>query len=99
MGHLVYSPVVEAANLQTRFTEARTRIETLSYKPTNDILLRLYALYKQGEQGNAPSNAPKGFDIVALAKYQAWKELSGTPAEEAQSQYIALVDQLLIEAS
>lgn len=44
-------------------------------------------------------NVPKpgAFDFVGKAKWAAWKEIEGTAKEQAESQYIDLVDQLLNE--
>ncbi|KAK2746654.1 hypothetical protein FQN57_002998 [Myotisia sp. PD_48] len=67
-------------------------------KPTNDELLNLYALYKQGTQDPPfdPANAPGMFDFKGKAKFAAWKEVAeeNLSAEEAQEKYIELVEQL-----
>lgn len=79
----------------TRFQEAVAASKTLSEKPSNEILLQLYSLYKQATEGDAASEYSGGpFDFVARAKYEAWKELMGKGKESAMEEYIALVERL-----
>ncbi|MCK9539554.1 acyl-CoA-binding protein [Dokdonella sp.] len=83
------------SDLQARFEQAATRAKSLPGPPGNDTLLRLYALYKQGSQGDARGPRPGFFDFVDTAKREAWAKLAGTPREEAMRRYIALVAELL----
>lgn len=76
------------------FEQARTESQSLPSKPDNAALLRLYALYKQGGQGDVTGERPGGFDFVGAAKYDAWAGLKGTSSAEAQAGYVALVEQL-----
>jgi acyl-CoA-binding protein len=69
-------------------------IKALSERPDNDMLLRLYALYKQGAEGDVSGERPGFFDFVAAAKYAAWEKLQGVDPDEAKKQYIELVEQL-----
>jgi diazepam-binding inhibitor (GABA receptor modulating acyl-CoA-binding protein) len=57
-------------------------------------MLRLYALFKQGSSGDVSGEKPGFFDFVGVAKYEAWEQLKGLPADDAKSQYIELVRQL-----
>lgn len=81
--------------LQQQFEAAVAASKTLSQKPENDILLQLYALYKQGTEGDVNVEAPANmFDFVAKAKYQAWEGLKGKTKEVAMQEYIDLVNKL-----
>ena len=40
-------------------------------------MLRLYALYKQGSEGDVTGARPGFFDFVGAAKYEAWEKLAG----------------------
>lgn len=84
------------SDLQERFEKAQVEVKTLPAKPSNDDLLALYALFKQASVGDA-SNAkkPGRFDLVGKAKYEAWSNLSGTPADDAKQRYVDTVDRLL----
>ena len=78
----------------TAFETAQADAQTLPSKPDNATLLKLYALYKQGTQGDVTGTRPGGFDFVGGAKYDAWAALQGKPSGEAQEEYVALVESL-----
>jgi acyl-CoA-binding protein len=77
------------------FQQAVANSKTLSEKPDNETLLKLYSLFKQGTEGDnneaGPANA---FDFVAKFKHEAWAKLKGITKEEAMQQYIDLVNHL-----
>lgn len=80
------------------FEEAQEKIKTLSEKPDNDQLLKLYALYKQGTTGDNLGAPPENaFDFVAKAKHEAWAELRGKTMDDAKEEYIDYVASLLHE--
>ena len=83
------------SDLQTRFDQAQIDVKTLSERPNNMTLLRLYALYKQGAEGDAHGDKPGMSDFVGRYKFEAWEALKGTGREEAMQKYIELVTDLL----
>ena len=82
------------SKLKQAFEQAAKDVQALSERPDNDTLLRLYALYKQGSEGDVSGEKPGFFDFVGTAKYEAWGKLKGTPQDAAQQQYIDLVKKL-----
>ncbi|MEV6965045.1 acyl-CoA-binding protein [Hamadaea sp. NPDC051192] len=80
------------------FAQAQADVKQLPTRPGNDALLQLYALYKQGSQGDATGKRPGMFDLVGRAKFDTWSELAGTDQEAAQTRYIELVKKLQAEA-
>ena len=76
------------------FETAAARSRTLVKPPSEDILLQMYALYKQGSVGDAGGPRPGALDVVGRAKYDAWLAKKGLPREQAMSEYVALVDRL-----
>jgi len=82
-------------DLRREFEQAAEDIQQLGLRPDNDTLLKLYALYKQGSEGDLRRTRPGFFDFVGTAKHEAWAQLNGVPEEEAMRRYIALVHQLL----
>lgn len=80
--------------LQAKFDAAARDSKSLSQRPDNDTLLKLYSLYKQGTTGDVEGSRPGFLDVVGRAKYDAWAHLKGLKKSEAQKQYIALVDSL-----
>lgn len=78
-----------------QFEEAVADSKTLSEKPSNESLLKLYALYKQGTIGDVDADPPANpFDFVAKAKYEAWSEQKGKTKETAMKEYVDLVQYL-----
>lgn len=81
--------------LKEQFEKAVADSKNLPEKPGNDILLKLYSLYKQATEGDVTADPPSNpFDFVAKAKYDAWSGLKGKSNDEAMNDYIALVNKL-----
>ncbi len=82
-------------DLKEQFEKAITDSKSLAEKPDNDVLLQLYALYKQSTGGDVSGEAPTNpFDFVNKAKYEAWSSLKGKSSAEAMQQYVDLVNKL-----
>ena len=86
--------MTDSSELAAAFAQATTDAYALDKRPDNDTLLRLYALYKQGSEGDNTAAKPSFTDLVARAKWQAWTSLAGTPREQAIRDYVALVAKL-----
>ncbi len=79
-------------SLTEQFEAAVAESKTLPAKPDNDTLLKLYSLFKQANDGDAPEKGDYGmFDFVAKAKHEAWLKHKGLAKEEAMQQYVDLV--------
>ncbi|OWP63241.1 acyl-CoA-binding protein [Hymenobacter amundsenii] len=76
------------------FEAAAARSKELPTKPDNTTLLKLYALYKQGSEGDISGDRPGGFDFKAIAKYDAWNGLRGKGQDEARQEYVEFVNSL-----
>jgi acyl-CoA-binding protein len=77
------------------FTLAMAKVQTLSIRPSNPELLELYALFKQGTEGDVKGARPGLMDIKGGYKYDAWASKKGMSAADAQAAYVALVKKLL----
>lgn len=82
------------SELAEQFKAAAEAVKTLPEKPANDMLLRLYGLYKQGSEGDVTGTKPGLFDFKGAAKFEAWEKLKGTTQEKAMEDYIKLVKRL-----
>ena len=80
--------------LQEKFEQAVSESKQLPEKPSNDILLKIYNLYKQATYGDITGDKPNGFDFINLAKYNAWESLRGKDSEEAMQEYVDLINSL-----
>jgi acyl-CoA-binding protein len=83
------------ADLKQEFEKAASAVKGLAERPDNDTMLRLYALYKQGSEGDIKGPKPGFFDFVGSAKYEAWEKLQGTSSEQAMKKYVDLVKKLV----
>ena len=81
-------------DLKTQFEQAAKEAQSLPKRPDNQILLQLYAYYKQATAGDVSGKRPGFTDPVGGAKYDAWKKVKGTPREVAMQAYIDLVARL-----
>jgi acyl-CoA-binding protein len=81
-------------DLNLLFEKAAQEVQTLSKRPDNEVMLRLYALFKQATKGDASGKRPGMLDMVGRAKFDAWSALKGLDRAAAQQQYIDLVNQL-----
>ncbi|KAJ3205943.1 hypothetical protein HDU82_004870 [Entophlyctis luteolus] len=88
------------------FEQAAAAAKALSYNPTNDELLKLYALYKQATVG---PNTTGDISLIisrfillfsffvpqqGKAKWDAWTGVKDLSQDEAKAQYIAFVTEL-----
>jgi acyl-CoA-binding protein len=83
-----------SADLTAKFEKAVAESKSLSERPDNQTLLKLYALYKQSTTGDVDGKRPGFTDMVGRAKWDAWNELAGTTKDDAMKTYIALIEDL-----
>ena len=82
------------ADLATQFAQALADSKTLTERPDNATLLKLYALYKQATDGDASGKRPGFTDMVGRAKFDAWAEIKGISKDDAMQQYVDLIESL-----
>ena len=81
-------------SLDFQFEKAAEEAQTLTKRPDNDSLLKLYSLYKQGSEGEVSGKRPGVLNVLARAKFDAWAQLKGTSKDDAKAQYISFVQSL-----
>lgn len=81
------------AELDDRFAAAQAKIKPVTGL-SNDVLLDLYALYKQATVGDVSGGRPGMLDLRGRAKYDAWAKRKGTAKPAAMEAYIAMVDRV-----
>jgi diazepam-binding inhibitor (GABA receptor modulating acyl-CoA-binding protein) len=82
------------SDLKARFEAAIAAVKKLDEDPGNDAKLQLYALYKQGSEGDIAGKRPGFTDMIGRAKFDAWAKVKGLTKDDAMKQYIALVKSL-----
>jgi diazepam-binding inhibitor (GABA receptor modulator, acyl-CoA-binding protein) len=84
-------------DLKEQFEQAAAESKNLSERPSNETLLQLYSLYKQGSVGDVNTDPPSNpFDFVNKAKYDAWAALKGKSTTDAMTEYIELIRKLKV---
>jgi diazepam-binding inhibitor (GABA receptor modulating acyl-CoA-binding protein) len=78
------------SDLAQQFAEAQARIKPVTGLPS-DVMLDLYALYKQATSGDVTGDRPGMLDIRGRAKYDAWAKRKGLSRDAAIQAYLALV--------
>jgi len=82
------------SDLKKKFEAAAKDSKNLKTRPSDEDMLRLYALYKQASVGDTTGDRPGSFDFVNRAKYDAWARLKGTDTDKAMKSYVDLVERL-----
>lgn len=82
------------AEVDKKFEAAAKDIQKLTKRPDDEDMLRLYALYKQGTEGDVTGERPGAFAMKDRAKYDAWARVKGTDQVKAREQYVKLVERL-----
>lgn len=82
------------SDLKTQFETAVANSKSLSERPDNATLLKIYGLYKQATTGDNAEKKPGFSDMIGRAKWDAWALQKGKTADEAMQQYIDLIETL-----
>lgn len=79
------------ADIDDQFAAAQAKIKPVTGLG-NDVMLDLYALFKQATSGDVKGDRPGMLDMKGRAKFDAWTKRKGLTREAAITQYVALVD-------
>lgn len=86
------------SKLEDEFKAAVEKVRTAPsdgpLKPSNELKLKMYGLYRQATDGDVQGKRPGMLDMVGRFKYDAWAALKGTSREAAMKQYIAEIEAL-----
>lgn len=83
------------SELDIEFEKAYQISSTATKKLPQDIMLKIYAYYKQATKGSI-NNPPQGnLEIKNAFKLNAWFQLNHISEEEAKKKYINLVNTYL----
>ncbi len=83
--------------LDIDFKEAFEKISETEKNIPSDVLLRLYAYYKQAIKGDifTSKEVENESDLRNAFKFNAWVQLKGMSAEEAKKEYVDLANKVL----
>lgn len=83
------------SKLDILFNEAVNKISETQEQLPPDVLLRLYAYYKQAIKGDNFLYNSDDNDLRDAFKFNAWVQLKGMREEEAKKEYIELANSIL----
>jgi diazepam-binding inhibitor (GABA receptor modulating acyl-CoA-binding protein) len=78
------------SDLAQRFADAQAKIKPVTGLG-NDVMLDLYALFKQATVGDVTGDRPSMLDVRGRAKYEAWAKRKGMSKDAAMQAYIDAV--------
>lgn len=85
-------PTTTTGDLKQRFEQAVEKVRSAPpdgpFKPSNELKLKMYALYRQAIDGDVQGKRPGMLDVVARYKYDAWTMAKGLSAEDAMRKYL-----------
>ncbi|XP_040190550.1 acyl-CoA-binding protein isoform X8 [Rana temporaria] len=79
---------------QADFDKAAEEVKKLKQTPSDEEMLKTYALYKQATVGDVNTARPGMLDFKGKAKWDAWETKKGISQEDARAQYIKFVEEL-----
>jgi diazepam-binding inhibitor (GABA receptor modulator, acyl-CoA-binding protein) len=84
------------SDLKQRFEDAVQYVQSATgdFKPSNEMKLEFYSLFKQATEGDVKGKKPGLTDFIGRAKYSAWENLKGMSSEKAMETYIAKIEAL-----
>ena len=84
------------SDLKEQFEAAVNYVQSAegNFKPSNDLMLDMYSLYKQATEGDVKGKRPGMTAFVNRAKWDAWKKLEGMSTEKAMQTYIEKINTL-----
>lgn len=83
------------SNLDIEFKEAYRRISEEAKNLPADVMLRIYAYYKQATNGLSHKDFEEmSFDIKKAFKFNAWTQVSHLSMTEAKEEYIKIAKEI-----
>ena len=70
-----------AVTSDKKFEAAARDVQKLTKRPDDGDMLRLYALYKQGTEGDVKGDRPGALAMKDRAKFDAWTRVKARAAE------------------
>lgn len=85
---------MQEKDIDTLFQEAFERASNMTDALPQDVMLRIYAYYKQATSGTADENIYPTFNLRDAFKLNAWMQVRHLTPDEAKALYIEIIDSL-----
>jgi len=86
---------MQEKDLDTLFHEAYEKASEMTEALPQDVMLRIYAYYKQATQGMPYMNTSTSFDLRNAFKMNAWMQVRHLSADDAKKLYIETINSLI----
>lgn len=86
---------MEEKDLDAQFQEAYEKASNMTEGLPQDVMLRIYAYYKQATSGNAHVNHFQTFDLRNAFKMNAWMQVRHLTPDEAKKLYVETINSLI----
>lgn len=81
-------------DLDREFEEAYEKASNMTEALPQDVMLRIYAYYKQATQGTVHADRMGNVDLRNAFKTNAWMQISHLSSDEAKKLYIETINSL-----
>ncbi|RRJ89231.1 acyl-CoA-binding protein [Flavobacterium macacae] len=85
---------MSAKDIDIEFEEAFERASNMTEALPQDVMLRIYAYYKQATVGTMHANRMGSVDLRDAFKTNAWMQISHLSSDEAKRFYIETINSL-----
>lgn len=82
-------------DIDQQFQEAFEKASNMTHALPQDVMLRIYAYYKQATQGIADENIYPTFNLRDAFKLNAWMQVRHLTPDEAKALYIETINSLI----
>ncbi|MFL9842966.1 acyl-CoA-binding protein [Flavobacterium rhizosphaerae] len=82
-------------DIETLFNEAYEKASAMQKALPPDVMLRIYAYYKQATQGDIRFKNWPEMDLRSAFKMNAWMQVRHLSADEAKKMYIETINSLI----
>uniref|UniRef100_A0A4D5RBA9 Acyl-CoA-binding protein-like protein n=1 Tax=Scolopendra viridis TaxID=118503 RepID=A0A4D5RBA9_SCOVI len=82
-------------SVEEQFNKAAEDVKNLKQTPSDQDMLEIYSLYKQGIVGDCNTDRPGVLDLKGKAKWDAWNARKGMTQTAAKEAYVKKVSDLI----
>lgn len=86
---------MQEKDLDILFREAFEKASNMTEPLPQDVMLRIYAYYKQATQGTVEVNPYQNFDLRNAFKMNAWMQVRHLTTDEAKKMYIETINSII----
>lgn len=86
---------MQEKDIDTLFQEAYEKASNMTEALPQDVMLRIYAYYKQATSGTVHINYNQNFDLRNAFKMNAWMQVRHLTPDEAKQLYIEIINSII----